>query len=112
MRALTTRVVTVLAVLGLVVFNPASVLAHDVLYPGTVLTVESARIEIKTIDPDTKKDVQLWFAVDKNTKVKRGEASVKYAEAGIRKGERIVVVVNHDDGGTAAAEIRLATSGQ
>ncbi len=112
MRALTTRVVTVLAALGLVVFSSASVLAHDVLYPGTVLAVEAARIQIKTIDPDTKKDVQLWFAVDTKTKVKRGEASVKYAGAGIRKGERIVVVVNHDDGNTAATEIRLAAAGQ
>jgi hypothetical protein len=80
-----------------------------VLYPGTVLRVEPERLQVKTVDPDTKRDVNLWFTITKDTNVKRGDALVPYADAKIAKDERIVVVVNHDaEGRNVATELRLA----
>jgi hypothetical protein len=102
-----------LALLTLVVSARAVVFAHDVLYPGTVLSVEAERLHVKTVDPESKKDLNLWFAVTRDTRVKRGDRVVTYADAKIAKDERIVVVVNHDaEVKNVATELRLAaTSG-
>ena len=104
------RTTTLVAFVGvLMVLASALMSAHEVLYPGTVLTVETERVQVKTIDPDTKKEATLWFAVTKDTKVKRGDKTVTYVEAKITKDERLVVVVNHDaDVKHVATEIRLA----
>src|SRR5262245_22021254 len=69
--------------------------AHEITYQGTVLAVEASRVEIKTVD-ENKKDVDLWCVVDRNTKGRRGEKNVTFAEAAIAKGERIVVTIDHD----------------
>ena len=83
--------------------------AHEMTYQGTVLTVESARIEVKTIDATSKKEQDLWFAVNRATKVKRGDKPVTYAGAALVKGERIAVIVDHDaETKMLATEIRLA----
>jgi len=89
---------------------PRVVLAHDVMYPGTVTTVEAAHLQVRTVDPDSKKAVTLWFTVTKDTQVKRGERVVTYAEAKVQKDERVVVIINHEEMGseTAAKEVRLA----
>lgn len=102
-----------LAALALVVSTRAVVCAHDVLYPGTVLSVEAERLQVRTVDPESKKELTLWFAVTRDTRVKRGDRIVTYAEAKIAKDERIVVVVNHDaEVKNVASELRLAaTSG-
>lgn len=102
-----------MTVLALVVSAGSVVFAHDVLYPGAVLVVEAERLQVKTVDPDTKKDLTLWFAVTRDTRVKRGDRIVTYADAKIAKDERIVVVVNHDaEVKNVATELRLAaTSG-
>jgi hypothetical protein len=100
-----------LVVLALVVSAGAVVFAHDVLYPGTVLTVEAERLQVKAVDPETKQDLTLWFTVTRDTKVKRGDRIVTYAEAKIARDERIVVVVNHDAAvKNVATELRLAAS--
>lgn len=97
------------AMLALAVAAPAVVSAHDVLYPGTVLSVQAARIRVQTVDPDTRKERKIWFAVTKDTKVKRAEARTTYTDAKIVKDERIVVVVDHDaETGNVATELRLA----
>jgi hypothetical protein len=83
--------------------------AHDVVYQGTVVHVERERLQVRTIDEQTKKGQDLWFVVTKDTKVRRGDRPVSYAEAGIAPNERIVVVVTH--GGEdkhVASELRLA----
>jgi hypothetical protein len=83
--------------------------AHDVLYPGTVLAVETEKLHVKTVDAETKKELNLWFAVTRDTKVRRGDRIVTYVDARIAKDERIVVVVNHDaEAKNVAAELRLA----
>jgi hypothetical protein len=87
----------------------ATLRAHTVYYQGTVLTVEPARIHVNTIDEKTKKEERIWFAVDKDTKIKRGEKSVKFDEAAIKRGERIVVGIEHEGKVKfVATEIRLA----
>jgi hypothetical protein len=96
----------------LVVATPLA--AHEVTYFGTVLAVEAARVHVKTIDEKTRAEDAVWFVVDKDTKVKRGDKTVRYADAKIMKGERIVLIVNHDASTKMLAlEIRLAgvTSG-
>jgi hypothetical protein len=104
---------SLLAVLTLVASAHAVVFAHDVLYPGTVLGVEAERLHVKTVDTESKKELNLWFAVTRDTRVKRGDRILTYAEAKIAKDERIVVVVNHDaEVKNVATELRLAaTSG-
>ena len=83
--------------------------AHPMTYHGTVLAAEPAKVQVKVIDEKTKKEDAVWFVVDKNTKVKRGETRVAYANAHIAKGERIVIIVNMDAKiKMLAEEIRLA----
>jgi hypothetical protein len=79
------------------------------MYRGTVVEVQPAKIAVKTTEEKTRKTETVWLAVNKETKVKRGEVPVSYAEAHITKDERIVVIVNHDaETKMLATEIRLA----
>jgi hypothetical protein len=103
------KTLVILAV-AIAAYFTAPLLAHDQLFPGTVMTVEAAKIQVNTIDAKTKKETPMWFEIAEDTKVKRGDVQVTYAAAKIVKGERIVVVVNHDDGRTAATELRLAAA--
>jgi hypothetical protein len=83
--------------------------AHEMMYRGTVVEVQPDKIAVKTTDDKTKKTETMWLAVNKNTKVKRGDAPVAYADAHIVKDERIVVIVDHDaETKMLATEIRLA----
>jgi hypothetical protein len=93
-----------------VAFALAGVLvrAHPMTYQGTVIAVESTRVQVKTVDPMTKKEAAIWFVVTKDTKVKRGDKTVTYAEAKIAKDERIVITVDMDaETKNLAEEIRL-----
>ena len=74
----------------------AVVRAHEATFQGTVLAVEAATLQVKTIDLKTKKEDSVWFQVNKDTKVERGDKKVTYADAHIVRGERIVVTVDHD----------------
>jgi hypothetical protein len=85
----------------------ARVLAHEVTYKGTVLSVEKDTVKVNVIDEKTKKASPMTFGVDQETKVIRGEVQVTFAEARIEKGESIAVTANLDDGGTVADVIRL-----
>jgi hypothetical protein len=91
-----------------VVLGAAVVSAHAVTYQGTVVAVEPARLQVKTVD-EKKTAATVWFAVDKDTLVKRGTKTVKFADAAITAGERIVVIVDeHAATKNLAEEIRLA----
>ena len=101
------------AVLGvmatLVLVATVIVLAHEVTYRGTVLAVEATKLQVKTVDEKTKKEDSLWFLINKDTKLKRGDKTVPYADAKIANGERIAVTVDHDaKTKMLATEIRLA----
>lgn len=83
--------------------------AHEVTYLGTVLAVEATRVQVRVVDEVTKKEETIWFVTDKDTKVKRGDKLVTYADAGVMKGERIAVIVDQDaKTKMLALEIRLA----
>ena len=87
----------------------AALLAHEMMYRGTVVEVQPTKIAVKTTDDKTKKTETVWVTVNKDTKVKRGDALLSFADAHIAKDERIVVIVNHDaETKMLATEIRLA----
>ena len=89
----------------------ATVCAHEVMYRGTIAEVQSTKIAVKTTDDKTKKTETMWFAVNRDTKVKRGVVLVPYGETHFAMGERIVVIVNHDaETKMLATEIRLAAA--
>ena len=104
MKLMKKAVLFLATAMAALVIMQGALLAHDMLTQGTVLTVAPARLEITSLNKATKKDETVAFVIDKNTKVKRGEKIVSYADARIEKGERIVVVVNTD-----AATKMLAT---
>ena len=83
---------------------------HLLTFKGTVLAVEKETIKINAVDPETKKTSQKSFFVDNETKVLRGDKTVKYAEAKIQKGENITVTVDHDLDEDLAQIIRLGAA--
>ena len=88
-----------------------AVSAHSVTYRGTVLAVEAGRVQVKTVDDASRKEETIWFVVNKDTKVRRGDEVVTYAAARIVKGERIAVTIDHDAATKMlATEIRLAAA--
>jgi hypothetical protein len=85
--------------------------AHDVTHRGTVVAVEAARLQVKSVDAKTKKEDAQWYNVGPKTRTKRGEKVVPYTDAKITTGERIVLLVNHDsEAKMVITEIRLAAN--
>ncbi|MDQ3070443.1 MAG: hypothetical protein M3R55_12045 [Acidobacteriota bacterium] len=104
-----TQPIVFLAAAAVVALVYASLSAHNVQHTGTVLTVAANKLEITSVNKTSKKDETVAFVIDRNTKVKRGEKLVAYADAKITKGEKIVVVVNADARvRMLATELRLA----
>ncbi len=100
---------TVATLVTLAYVATSAVLAHPMTHQGTVLAIESARIQVNTVDDKTKKEEKVWFVVNKDTKVKRGDKTVTYTDAKIAVGERIVVIVDMDaKTKNLVEEIRLA----
>jgi hypothetical protein len=83
--------------------------AQVVTYFGTVVEIEASRVLVSTVDEKSSKEERVWFVIDRDTKLKRGEHVVAYADAKIAKGERIAILVDPAGKVTRlAAEIRLA----
>lgn len=98
-----------LAIVAVLAVSAVTLRAHTVTFRGTVLAVETTRVKVKTIADETKKEETIWCVVDQNTKIKRGDTLVTYADAKIIKGERIAVTIDHDAKvKNLATEIRLA----
>lgn len=108
MKLIKKSVLFLTAAMAAVLLTHVTVLAHNMLTEGTVLAVAPAKLEITSPNKATRKDETVAFVIDQNTKVKRGDTVVAYADAKIEKGERIVVVV-HTDAKTKmlATELRL-----
>lgn len=68
----------------------ATAFAQETVFMGTVMTVHSDRVQIMTGEPQKE---HLWFVIDKNTVIRRGEKVVTATEAKITAGERIAVIV-------------------
>jgi len=92
----------------MMVLATAVLVAHEVTYKGTVMTVASANVQVKVIDDTTKKETPMTFGVTAKTKLFRGDKVVTFANAHIQKDERIAVTIDHDLPGHNATEIRLA----
>jgi hypothetical protein len=89
----------------------ASVLAHEVTYKGTVVSIRTGtivKIVVNVINEKTKKAAVMTFDVDDETKILRGDVVVTFAAADIHKDEAIAVTVNLDDSETLADVIRLS----
>ena len=84
-----------------------TMLAHDMVYKGTVSSVKNDKIEVKVIDEKTQKESPMTFEITEKTKVFRGEHEVKFADAHVQKDERIAITVNHDVSATKATVVRL-----
>lgn len=104
---------TLSALMAAFVFmTTAIILAHDVTHRGTVVAVEAARLQVKTVDAKTKKEDTQWYTVGPKTRTKRADKVVPYAEAKIATGERVVLLVNHaGEAKMLITEIRLAALG-
>lgn len=85
-----------------------SLLAHDETYMGTVVTVAPAKIQVKVVDQKSKKDTTMDFGINAKTKIMRGDKTLPFAEARIRKDERIAVTVNREVSGDNAMMLHLA----
>lgn len=88
----------------------ALALAHEVVYTGTVVSVEAATVDVAVIAEDTKVrgETVITFTVTDTTKVLRGDRRVSFEDAHIQTEERVAVIADLDDGGSEALEIRLA----
>ena len=106
---------------AVLMFAAATLLAHEVTYKGTVISVEPGRyaqldgavseiqeIQVKVINDRSKEEMPMVFTVTDKTRVFRGERTVSFAEAHIQKDERVAVTIDHDKPGDDAIEIRLA----
>jgi hypothetical protein len=92
----------------------ATILAHEVTYDGTVEAIKLNRyaassgiiatLEVKVSD----RKRPMVFDITQRTRLLRGDSTVPFAHALIRKDERVVVRINHDDPDEGAIEIRLA----
>lgn len=100
------RILLAVMVLGIA---GVPLLAHDETFKGTVVSVVAAKVQVKVIDEQTKKETVMDFVITAKTKVLRGEKLMSLADAKIQKDERIAVTVNHDVSMTDATVVRLAT---
>jgi hypothetical protein len=95
--------------------------AHEVTFAGTVVALKTSKyaqpaggfreaqeLEVIVVDEKTKKPTNRVFAIASDTVVLRAGKKVTLAEAAIRKGESVQVVVDHDQPGDEAIEVRLS----
>ena len=84
-----------------------SLLAHQVTFKGTVVSIDKTSVKVTVVDEKTKRPVQKSFDFDKDTKILRGDKLVSIEQARIVKGEKISVTIDHDADETLAIVIRL-----
>lgn len=85
----------------------ATVLAHEVTFKGTVISVTDTTIKVMVVDEKTKKPAPKSFDFDKETKILRGDKVVTFANARIQKDEKVAVTIDHDADETLALVIKL-----
>ena len=106
---MTRRRVVVLVAMLLISWTALSK-AHPMTIKGVVASVDRNRIEVQPLDDAGKPSGKAeWHALEPKVKVMRGDKMVSFAAAGIAKGERVVLIVDHgDDGKTTVVEVKLA----
>lgn len=100
---------TVATVIALILAVGLVVSAHEMTVMGTVVKVESTRIQVKT-GKEKAGTQPTWYPIDDKTTIKRGARAVSLTEAKIKVEERVVLLVDHPaKGPTKTKEIRLRT---
>ena len=87
-----------------------ALVAHEITFKGTALSVAAESVRVNVVDPETKRSTPMEFVVDDLTKILRDDVLVKFANAKIQKGEPISVTVNHDLDEELAQVVRLGKS--
>jgi hypothetical protein len=95
--------------------------AHEVTFAGTVVALKTSKyaqpgggfreaqeLEVIVVDEKTKKPTNRVFTIASDTVVLRAGKKVTLAEAAIRQGDSVQVVVDHDQPGDEAIEVRLS----
>jgi hypothetical protein len=95
--------------------------AHEVTFAGTVVALKTSKyaqpgggfreaqeLEVIVVDEKTKKPTNRVFTIASDTVVLRAGKKLTLAEAAIRKGDSVQVVVDHDQPGDEAIEVRLS----
>lgn len=110
------------AAVMLVSCMPMTIAAHEVTYKGTAIALkvskyaqpsgparEVTELEASVVDAKTKKAVDRVFTITPKTRLLRDGKRIQPADAAVQKGEQVAVVVNHDEPGDEAVEVRLTT---
>ena len=103
-----TRVAAVVIAAVVTLIGIVPLAAHEETYKGTVITLKEKKLEVLVLNEKTKKEARMVFELTDKTKIFRGTAQVKLADAHISKEERVAVTINHDAQGQKATVIRLA----
>ena len=90
------------------------VLAHEETHKGKAIALtgaagETHKLQVTVIDSKTKKPVNRVFTITAETLMLRDGKRIKAAEANVKKGEEVAVVVDHDEAPDKALEVRLTT---
>ena len=114
LRSLTIAISVVLAVAG------TTALTHEVTYSGTVValkmtkyaqpgggTREVRELEVTIVDAKTKKPSNRVFTITDESKVQRDGKPVAVASLSAQKGEKVAVVIDHDEPGDEAIQVRF-----
>jgi hypothetical protein len=109
-----------LAVLVAGILATAAVSAHEVTYTGTVVALKTAKyaqpgggtreaqeLEVAVVDAKTKKVANMVFTITPDTKITRAGKPVAVANVTAQKGEKVAVVIDHDDPSDDALRIRF-----
>ncbi len=119
MTTTTSRLLPIaIAVAVAVVATP--VLAHEVTYNGTVValkmmkyaqpgggTREVRELEVTIVDAKTKKPSNRVFTITSESRVLRAGKPVPAGSVTVQKGEKVAVVIDHDEPGDEAIELRF-----
>jgi hypothetical protein len=109
--------------LGLVLMTAVIGIAHEVTYRGTVVALQTSKyaqpgggfrevqeLEVSIVDARTKRRGSRVFTISERTGILRDKKRVSLADAAVRKGDGVEVVIDHDKPGDEAIEIRLTTA--
>lgn len=112
----------IFALMMLMVSAPVTITAHEVTHKGTAIALkvnkyaqpsgparEVTELEVRVIDPKTRKAADRVFTLTPKTLVLRDGKRIQAADAAVQKGEEVAVVVDHDEPGDEAIEVRLTT---
>ena len=99
----------IVGVVALLASSTAAWTRHDITYKGTVVSSNEKTITVRVTvaNEKTMKPETMAFDFGRETKFLRGDEVVTAATAGIRKGEKVAVTIDHGGVPDLALEVRL-----